>query len=69
MATRFIEDGVPPPDGESAGSPSHDSYEVADLLVALDGQIARTHALIGRATRLVEEMDQHRKAKPKFPPR
>ena len=65
MAARYTEDGDTP-EGNCTGSPSDDNSEVGDLLAALDGQIARTQALIGRATRLVEEMDHHRKARPKF---
>jgi len=70
MATRFIEDGDT--DGKRTGPPSDDEHdEVAELLVALADQIARTQALIGRTGRLVEEIDEHRKTGPKFrvPPR
>lgn len=69
MGTRYTEDT---PDGKPAGPPSNDDHdEVAELLVALNDQIARTQALIGRTGRLVEEIDQHRKTRPKFriPPR
>jgi hypothetical protein len=68
MATTYTENGDP---ANSADPTSADDYEVMQLLAALNGQIARTQALIGRVASLVAEMDKHRKAGPKFrvPPR
>ena len=68
MATPDTVNGDTP---NGADPSSVDDYEVVQLLVALNGQIERTQALIRRAARLVEEMDKHRKAGPKFrvPPR
>ena len=62
MATRDTENGDTP---SSADPTSADDYEVMQLLVALNGQIDRTQALIGRMASLVAEMDKHRKTGPK----
>jgi hypothetical protein len=69
MATRYKEGDAPAP---SAGPRDDDYDEVVELLVALTDQISRTERLIGRTGRLVEEIDQHRRAGAKFrrvPPR